>query len=111
MDDQYEKDAAALQWAATLEECASMLGMKEGEALTDVPKKLRALLAAAGNSQSQDAVDAARYRWLRNADQAIGNVIDKEFAPGRWEYRSGEELDAAIDAAIAAMGKQEGGAA
>lgn len=68
-------------------------------------------LAAAGNSQSQDAVDAARYRWLR--DKAI--VVS-------WSYKdeagniircvsSEVRLNDRIDYAIAAMSKQEGGAA
>lgn len=50
--------------------------------------------------REQDAKDAARYRWLRGSATDIGNVIDKEFAPGKWEYRAGEELDEAIDAAM-----------
>ena len=46
-----------------------------------------------------DALDAARYRWLRGEQQRIASVIDKEYSPGYWEYRSGDELDSAIDAA------------
>lgn len=51
--------------------------------------------------------DAARYRWLRGSATDIGNVIDKPFgkhADGHqmYEYRAGEELDNAIDAAMSA---------
>ncbi|MBS2057869.1 hypothetical protein [Pseudomonas aeruginosa] len=55
--------------------------------------------------------DAKRYRWLRNPDQDVSLVLDKvsgevpadEFGCGgylAYEYRSGDELDAAIDAAM-----------
>jgi len=57
--------------------------------------------------------DAARYRWLRNPDTDVALVIDKqtgfvnpmEGVPGvggyhTYEYRAGDELDAAIDAAM-----------
>lgn len=49
--------------------------------------------------------DATRYRWLRNPDQDVGNVIDKRIGTphditGVWEYRAGDELDNAIDAAM-----------
>jgi hypothetical protein len=56
--------------------------------------------------------DAARYRWLRNPDTDVALVLDKQtsFVPPdervagvggyhTYEYRAGEELDAAIDAA------------
>lgn len=49
--------------------------------------------------------DAARYRWLRGEQQRIASVIDKEYSPGYWEYRSGDELDSAIDEA-----RKQGGA-
>lgn len=61
-----------------------------------------------------DAQDAARYRWLRDPQTDVALVLDKrtgyvpedESIPGiggyhTYEYRAGEELDAAIDAAIA----------
>lgn len=49
--------------------------------------------------------DAERYRWLRNPAQEVGLVLDKRVGEsksgyGIYEYRAGEELDAAIDAAI-----------
>lgn len=62
------------------------------------------------------ARDAARYRWLRNPEQEVGLVLDKrvgfrEYDEGTrtggyplYEYRSGEELDAAIDAAMSEKG-------
>lgn len=44
--------------------------------------------------------DAARYRWLRNPDQDVALVLDKMTGSGVYEYRAGEELDAAIDSAM-----------
>jgi hypothetical protein len=55
--------------------------------------------------------DQARYLWLRNPDQDVSLVLDKvighkpldEFGGGGYalyEYRAGEELDEAIDAAM-----------
>lgn len=66
-------------------------------------------------AQSEQARDAERYRWLRNPDRDVALVIDKQtgWVPpddavpgvgGYWtyEYRAGEELDAAIDDAMQA---------
>ena len=55
-----------------------------------------------------EKIDAARYRYLRGSATDIGNVIDKEFAPGKWECRAGKELDAAIDAAMSKSAAPEG---
>lgn len=55
--------------------------------------------------------DAERYRWLRNPNQDVSLVLDKvvsetpvdEFGGGgykHYEYRAGEDLDAAIDEAM-----------
>ena len=46
------------------------------------------------------AKDAERYRWLRNPDQDVALVLDKMVSSGVYEYRAGDELDAAIDAAM-----------
>jgi hypothetical protein len=51
--------------------------------------------------------DAERYRWLRNPNHDIEPVIDQKHEDATidgmpaviYEYRSGEELDKAIDAA------------
>jgi hypothetical protein len=57
--------------------------------------------------------DAERYRWLRDPTSAVGLVIDKLTGEipydegtqtggyGTYEYRAGDELDDAIDNAIA----------
>lgn len=63
-------------------------------------------------------VNADRYQWLRDPAQDVSLVIDKrtgfvtpdEHVEGvgghyTYEYRSGEDLDTAIDAARAALGK------
>jgi hypothetical protein len=60
-------------------------------------KQLRAQLAEAQK-------DAERYRWLRNPTVDVGFVLDKcvghlESGHGIYEYKAGEELDNAIDAA------------
>ncbi|MFU3956806.1 hypothetical protein ACM7EA_30695 [Pseudomonas aeruginosa] len=69
--------------------------------------ELRGLIARLRAAEA----DAKRYRWLRNPDQDVSLVLDKvsgevpadEFGCGgylAYEYRSGDELDAAIDAAM-----------
>jgi hypothetical protein len=66
----------------------------------------------AGAQQVAEQKDAERYRWLRAPNTNVALVLDKVVgfeAPTeglggggyhRYEYRAGEELDAAIDAAI-----------
>lgn len=61
----------------------------------------------------QDAKDLARYRWLRDPKTAVGPVLEKVVGMmdydestrtggyNIYEYLGGDELDAAIDAAIA----------
>lgn len=75
------------------------------------------LFQAAPAAQADSALeDAERYRWLRNPTTDVALVLDKrtEWVPpddvvhgvgGHWsyEYRAGDELDAAIDAAIRAQ--------
>ncbi|GAB1835939.1 hypothetical protein MyNCGM121_27130 [Achromobacter xylosoxidans] len=61
------------------------------------------------------AMNGLRYRWLRDPQTDVALVLDKrtgyvpedESVPGvggyyMYEYRAGEELDAAIDSAMAA---------
>lgn len=83
----------------------------------DVQSLLTATSAASttGAARTAEQVrDAERYRWLRNPDTDVALVLDKrtgfvppdESVPGAggfytYEYRAGEELDAAIDAAMA----------
>lgn len=66
-----------------------------------------------------EELDARRYRWLRDPDVDVALVIDKVtgdvpttegLAGGGYklyEYRAGEELDAAIDNAIAASAPRD----
>lgn len=66
------------------------------------------------NTEIDDSIvrDAMRYRWLRAPTTDVALVLDKrtEWVPpddvvpgvgGHWvyEYRAGDELDAAVDAA------------
>jgi hypothetical protein len=78
---------------------------------------------------AEDARDADRYRWLRDAKANVAQVLDKktdwippdEVVPGVggywvYEYRAGDELDEAIDAAMRTTSQEpasgtEGGAA
>lgn len=76
---------------------------------------IRILKAIHGASPRQDYRDAERYRWLRDPGVDVALVIDKvtgempttEGLIGggykTYEYRSGKELDSAIDAAIRAL--------
>lgn len=69
-------------------------------------KFVRTCLAAAGNSQGQDAKDAVRYRWLRdkadnyNFDAPLAMQVSGEGSPLR--FLAGTDLDEGIDAALAA---------
>ncbi|KNE28145.1 hypothetical protein [Achromobacter spanius] len=89
-------------------------------------KQAAAVLAHLGINApaAGDALDAKRYRWLRDPktdpalvlDKRTGYVPEDESVPGvggyhTYEYRAGEELDAAIDASIAAQVPHKGGAA
>ena len=69
---------------------------------------------------TDEAKDAARYRWIRDSGTDVSLVIDKrtEWVPpddvvagvgGYWmyEYRCGSELDEAIDQAIEAKLKEK----
>ncbi|MFK0939835.1 hypothetical protein ACIUXF_07540 [Pseudomonas aeruginosa] len=71
------------------------------------------ILFDAGYRRQEEEIkrNADRYLWLRNPDQDVSLVLDKvsgevpadEFGCGgyrTYEYRSGDELDAAIDAAM-----------
>ena len=77
----------------------------------------------AGQAPAGVLGDAERYRWLRNPTTDVALVLDKRTAwvppddvvhgvGGHWsyEYRAGDELDAAIDAAMtdAALAAQQG---
>ena len=81
----------------------------------------RAARASVSAPAAGDALDAARYRWLRDPQTDVALVLDKrtgyvpedESVPGvggyhTYEYRAGEELDAAIVAALAAQVPQQG---
>ncbi|MDA3170292.1 hypothetical protein JR315_28985 [Pseudomonas aeruginosa] len=78
--------------------------------IDSIPCPISALYELAERLIAAEA-DAKRYRWLRNPDQDVSLVLDKvsgevpadEFGCGgylTYEYRSGDELDAAIDAAM-----------
>lgn len=87
------------------------------ETMDDAGDFARAVLAASTPASpvvaQDDARDAARYRWLRNPHTDVALVLDKctgyvpvdERVPSvggyhTYEYRAGEELDAAIDAVM-----------
>lgn len=70
-------------------------------------------LFTAPQPAADDARDATRYRWLRDPTTDVSLVLDKQtgWVPPdenirgvggyyNYEYRAGDELDAAIDAAM-----------
>ena len=63
----------------------------------------KALLDHARALQSQDRVDAERYRWLRRSDtgpaklDSLHNWVNDDFHPPYRELKHGKDLDAAID--------------
>ena len=78
---------------------------------TDVPVYLAAPVPPAAPVVPEAlAKDAARYRFIRDENTNVGNIIDKrdgihtgvhgEFMGYRYSYRCGDDLDARIDAAI-----------
>ncbi len=105
------QELAALPAAQWLEARGRELGNREQELHITIDVLGRMFQErAVGNAA--DVRDADRYRWLRSRDlDAIsqGGV----FAGMTPEnvILNGEDLDEAIDAAIAAMGAKEGGAA
>jgi hypothetical protein len=104
-------DQAVLTKMRELEPNWNAYGGSRDSAVNLCITSVRALLTAAGSSQ-EDAKDAARYRWLRDPENDIAFVIDKPVMESvnpfgdcevmEYEYRSGQELDEAIDAALAA---------
>ena len=70
---------------------------------------LRSQLAAALAKVEEYKLDAARYRWLRQPDIEMAQLFDwKQQKDGEHGlvFKSGDELDAAIDSAMTA---KEGG--
>ena len=80
---------------------------KQVEALTNSNKACEDCFIEMRAERDALKADAERYRWLRNPDTDPAAVIDKQVpwvnldgdTQTIWEYKAGEELDAAIDAA------------
>lgn len=90
---------------ACLEDDANYLKQSEpGCEMADNMRVAAKLLQARAMS-SADAVDARRYRHLRKDDEGI-EFRDHSTGAWRADCPTGQELDAAIDAAISAEGKQ-----
>lgn len=77
------------------------------------------LLSQPAPPSGTEALDAKRYRWLRDPKTDVALVLDKrvgesirglndEFKGYDYEYRAGDELDAAIDAAMTDAAAQQG---
>lgn len=62
-------------------------------------------MAAAPVTLTDDARDAARYRWLREENQKVAGPA--AYAPWGGEIMFGAELDAALDKAMAAAKEQQ----
>jgi hypothetical protein len=90
----YLREASATQ-------CANAIGALNIQPLID---QVHGILSLPTQPEPPADVvrDAARYRWLRNPTTDPALVIDKRVGPSFWdyEYRAGDALDAAIDAAI-----------
>lgn len=63
--------------------------------------QLRAAISSTPPAQAQDAVDAERYRWLRNHHGSLDAVLLRKSSDGT-QWLGGEGLDRSIDAAISA---------
>lgn len=70
--------------------------------------ELSAAFAAGAQSVSADALDAARYRWLKDIANTEQIGVGESADDFRWLY--GDEADAAIDAAMARESAESGGA-
>jgi len=119
-DDAYLQGDDVLKFARTLErECADLRGkLEEAQDLLesahdsrDLYRKRAEAAEAKLSTARQDALDAERYRWLRNTAQVtIGPVSKDRYLsvhsfeePPRINYYQGSvcgHLDAAIDAAL-----------
>lgn len=75
----------------------------ESRGWNDCRQAMLALIRAHGPALLRDAGDAARYRWLRS-DSADLAPLFSAGSGGSMEMHSGDELDAAIDAAMHAPG-------
>lgn len=72
-----------------------------------LPEDFDALLREAADALEAARADAARYRWLRGLDGACDSAACVNFNIGfDWIEQHGDELDAAIDAAMAAEGRE-----
>jgi len=101
--------AAGAQW--TTEDIASELRRDELKLIAD-RDRLAARCTSLEETNEGLERDAARYRWLRDPESKPALVLDKVTGYVPWhegtdtggystyEYRCGDELDAAIDAAL-----------
>lgn len=97
----------------TCDALAARLAEREAEIAKNGRHAMRVTIAQLEARLANAERDAARYRWLRDPHNSVAEVIDKVVgcdgaAEGiqaevglRYEYRAGDELDAAIDAAMA----------
>lgn len=68
----------------------------------------RAALAAQAPAANADALDAARYRWLRGHFRFAADSECEIWFDGSLKHSPADQLDAAIDAALAAQVPQQG---
>jgi hypothetical protein len=79
------------------------------KAISDVKVALEAWRAPVPAAPQQDALDAARYRWLRDQDimKQFGTLTPYIVQGQTMRVLEGKEADAAIDAARAAKGETQ----
>lgn len=92
---------AAEAQADHLRAIANVLGLPDDA--DTATETLPAILGLTERLRAAEA-DAARYQWLRDPETDIAKQIEQESSPGIWEWKAGDDLDAAIDKARAAQG-------
>lgn len=106
------QDAKNAEFVAAANPAEVLALIAENKHLAELLECAQGDLATAKTIAERSMNDAERYRWLRDDAVDPGTVIDKKVGVFNsedggypiWEYRSGAELDSAIDAAMSKEG-------
>lgn len=96
----------ATEWYSLCERAAAVDSIKISGQLAEAIVKT-VCDAAAPPAASEDAVYAARHRWLRSDAAQIDALLAELSNGDGFKLRSGNDLDAAVDAAIADANHKE----